>query len=229
MTSLESLLDRLLGAGALDRPLLRQALTHPSASGDARVPLAHNERLEFLGDAVLGLVVAEAFYRRFPDEGEGRLSRLRAAVVCEPSLARAARRLGLGRHLRLGQSQEPGGRDRPSVLAAALEAVIGAVYLEAGREAARRLILEAMAAELEDAAAGRLFDDAKTELQETSRRLLAQEPVYRLVASSGPDHDKRFYVEVLLEGRPRGRGAGRTKKEAEQAAAAEALRALQER
>lgn len=229
MSSLEALLDRVLGQGALDRPLLQQALTHPSASGDGPEPLEHNERLEFLGDAVLGLVVAEEFYRRFPDHSEGQLSRWRAAVVCEPSLAGAARRLGLGSLLRLGQSQEHGGRERASVLAAALEAVIGAVYLEAGLDAARFLIREAMAVEIQEAAAGRLFDDHKTYLQEASRRLLGADPVYQLVGEEGPDHDKRFHVEVWLKGRPRGRGTGRSKKEAEQAAAAVALRTLQER
>ncbi|MFO7246087.1 MAG: ribonuclease III [Thermaerobacter sp.] len=228
MTPLERLLDRLLGPGALERPLVRQALTHPSAAGDGPEPVEHNERLEFLGDAVLGLVVAEHFYRRFPDRPEGELSRLRAAVVCRPSLSRAARRLELGTVIRVGQSQEGGGRRRPSVLAAAMEAVIGAVYLEAGLETARSLVHEAMAEEIEEAAAGRLFQDHKTSLQEASRRLLGVDPVYRLVGEEGPDHDKRFHVEVWLEGRPSGRGSGRSKKEAEQAAAAEALRLLQE-
>ncbi|HEX6988199.1 MAG TPA: ribonuclease III [Bacillota bacterium] len=229
MTPLSVLLERVLGPEALHRPRLRRALTHPSAGGDTDAPLEHNERLEFLGDAVLGLVVAETFFRRFPNRSEGELSRMRAAVVCEPSLATVARRLELGPLLRMGQSQEPDGRLRPSVLAAAMEAVIGAVYLEAGLEAARAVIEEAMAFELEEAAAGRLVDDHKTHLQETSRRLLGTDPVYRLVDEEGPPHARRFHVEVWLGGRPSGRGSGRSKKEAEQAAAAEALRVLQER
>ena len=225
MSELERLLTEVLGRPPGEVPLFRQALTHPSAAGDAQHPLEHNERLEFLGDAVLDLVVAEAFYHRFPDRSEGELSRMRAAVVCEPTLARVGRRLGLGPLLYLSHGEEAsGGRDRPSVLAAAVEAVIGALYLTAGLDAARAFVLRGMAGELEEAAAGRLFEDYKTHLQEVSRRVFGQDPQYRLVGEEGPDHRKTFHVEVHVGGRVAGKGSGRSKKEAEQAAAADALR-----
>lgn len=216
-----------LGVPPVEPGLLETALTHASYAHEAGEAVAHNERLEFLGDAVLGVAVADLLYRRYPQAPEGDLSRMRAALVCAPTLARVARRLGLGQFLRLGHGEEAsGGRDRTSVLAGALEAVIGAVYLQHGLEAARRLVERCFAEEFALAARGELVEDFKTALQEWSQRHLAAEPIYRVVAQEGPDHAPVYTVEVLLGGRPAGSGRGRSKKEAEQAAAEEALRRL---
>lgn len=218
-------LQALLGYVPAEPDLFRQALTHSSVAGDVQPAPVHNQRLEFLGDAVLDLIISEWSYKHFPQASEGQLSRLRAAVVCEPTLAKVARRLKLGSMLWLGQgAAASGGRDRPSVLAGALEALLGAVYLSDGYQAAARLVAEQMEPELAAAAQGELFADYKTELQETVRRRLGVDPEYRLVGSEGPDHNKTFHVEVYLAGRPAGRGSGRSKKEAEQEAAANVLR-----
>lgn len=223
---LRELAERL-GVPPVDPELLLTAVTHASYAHEAGEAAAHNERLEFLGDAVLGVVVADLLYRRYPQAPEGDLSRMRAALVCAPTLARVARRLGLGEFLRLGHGEEgSGGRDRTSVLAGAMEAVIGAVYLQHGLDAARRLVERAFTAEFELAARGELVEDFKTALQEWSQRWLSTEPAYRVVAQEGPDHAPVYTVEVLLSGRVAGSGRGRSKKEAEQAAAEEALRRL---
>ncbi|HEY8448847.1 MAG TPA: ribonuclease III [Bacillota bacterium] len=218
-------LVELIGRPPRDPALFELALTHPSFAHEARDDGAHNERLEFLGDAVLDLIVAEVLYRRHPDLPEGDLSRLRAAVVCAPTLARIARRLGLGEHLRLGQGEEAsGGRNRTSVLANALEAFLGALYLSEGLEAARAFVDRHFAGELEDAAAGRLVEDFKTRLQEITQERFGTEPEYRVVREEGPDHAKTFHVQVRLRDEVLGAGSGRNKKEAEQEAARDALR-----
>lgn len=215
----------LVGRPVSQVEIFELALTHPSYAHEAGNESAHNERLEFLGDAVLDLVVAEWLYNLYPSRPEGELSRMRAAMVCEPTLARVARRLSLGSLLRLGQGEAAsGGRERASVLANALEAVIGALYLSEGLEFTRTCIKNWFQQELADAAAGRLWHDHKTRLQEVVQELYGTEPVYRLVRAEGPDHAKTFYVEVLVDGEVFGEGAGRSKKEAEQEAAGTALR-----
>jgi ribonuclease-3 len=220
------LLRRRLGLRRLDPGLFRLALTHASYAHETP-GAAHNERLEFLGDAVLGLAVAEALYRAHPEASEGALSRMRAAIVCTPTLARVSRRLGLGEFLLLGHGEEStGGRERASVLANALEAVIGAIYLQHGLGEVRRFVRRTFASELAAAAQGRLVEDFKTALQEWTQRERGAEPVYRTVGESGPDHAKEFTVEVVVAGEVMGRGRGRSKKEAEQAAAEEALQRL---
>jgi ribonuclease III len=203
-----------------DRELLLRALTHRSwcaEHGDES-----NERLEFLGDAILGMAVAERAFRRFPFLSEGELAKVRASVVSAASLACSARRIGLGDHLRLGKGEiQSGGHDKASILADALEAVIGAVYLDGGWVAAGSLVLGLFDHEIALAAAGPGVGDHKTRLQELSARHFSRPPVYRL-RDEGPDHDKRFFAEVVVDGVVRGTGSGTSKKQAEQEAAREA-------
>jgi ribonuclease III len=204
--------------------LLAAALTHRSwaheqGSGE------HYERLEFLGDAVLGLVAAEWLFARHPELPEGELSKRKGHLVSRPVLARHAQELGLGEELRLGVGEErSGGRRKASLLADVWEAVLGAVYLDGGLEAAEKLVHPV----LEEASARRsgAADDAKTRLQELLQARAMPLPDYDLLETAGPDHAKRFTVECRVGGEPFGRGEGRSKKIAEQAAAASALEAL---
>jgi len=200
---------------------LEVALTHRSFGEGP-----NNEKLEFLGDAVLSLAISDLLMARFPDAREGELSKMRAALVNAEVLARKARELGLGLALRLGKGEErSGGRDKLSILAAGYEALLGAVYVDGGYEAARRVIEAHFAAEVaEEPSAG--LRDYKTQLQELTQRLFREMPTYTLVEESGPEHDKRFVAEIAIGGRPCGRGVGRSKKTAEQAAAMVALAAL---
>jgi len=209
----------------LDDALLEAALTHSSYANEnpARCPLGHNERLEFLGDAVLEFCTSQLLYRLHPEAGEGELTRLRAAVVSEDALCRVARELELGSFLRLGHGEDAsGGRERPSLLADAFEAVVGAVYLSSGIRAAQRFIMRHLGPLIREVS-GRPLLDAKTALQEAAQA--AGDSVdYVLVSVTGPDHLRVFEVQVLVGGEPLGSGKGRSKKEAEQAAAREALR-----
>jgi ribonuclease-3 len=202
---------------------LRVALTHRSVSPDD----PNNETLEFLGDAVLALAMADLLMERFPAAREGELSKLRAGLVNAGILAEKARALDLGRWLRLGKGEEKsGGRHKESILAAAYEAVLGAVYADGGYEAARRVVERHFAAELvSETTAG--LRDYKTRLQELTQRLFRATPVYVLVEESGPDHAKRFVSELSVAGRRYGRGVGHSKKTAEQAAAMTALAELE--
>jgi len=197
------------------------ALTHRSF-GEGE----NNEKLEFLGDAVLALAVADLLMVRNPGAREGELSKMRASLVNAEVLARKAREVGLGQWLRLGKGEEKsGGRDKPSILAAAYEAVLGAVYLDGGYERARAVVEAHFAADVfERATAGPR--DYKTELQELAQRLFRATPTYTLVEESGPDHEKQFVSEIAIAGERLGRGVGRSKKTAEQAAAMEALATL---
>ena len=223
-----SRLEQALGVAITDPDLLRLALTHRSHAFEAG-GLPTNERLEFLGDAVLGLVVTDRIFRRFPQATEGRLAKLRAAAVNTASLARVARGLGVGEEVLLGRGEEQsGGRHKDSILADTLEALFGAVYLDGGLDVARQLIDRLFAELLDDLATRTASLDYKTSLQELTAAQLATLPVYRLT-ESGPDHDKRFTAVVTVDGEPLGRGAGRSKKEAEQAAAQQAYEALRRR
>ncbi|MCU0274176.1 MAG: ribonuclease III [Acidimicrobiales bacterium] len=207
-----------------DPALLLQALTHRSWCAEHGE--SSNERLEFLGDAVLGVAVADRAYRRFSDLSEGELAKIRAAVVSAPSLADAARSIGLGDHLRLGKGEDlSGGRDKPSILADALEAVIGAVYLDGGWTAAGALVLDLFDEAILLASEGPGVGDHKTRLQELVARHFGRPPVYRL-QDEGPDHDKRFFATVVVAGVVRGSGTGSSKKQAEQDAAREAWEQL---
>jgi ribonuclease-3 len=207
--------------------LLENALTHSSYANEHREEgVSSNERLEFLGDSILGLIVAEHLYRARPDLPEGDLTRIRAALVCESSLVEVARRLGLGNYLRLGKGElAGGGRERPSIQADAVEAILAAVYLDGGigqvRKLIHTLILEQ---ETEKTAATR---DFKTALQEMVQRESGKTLSYRLIGECGPDHAKQFTMEVLLNGETIGTGEGRSKKEAEQAAAKAAVTKLE--
>lgn len=220
-------LEARLGNTFRDRKLLENALMHSSYANERRAAgFTSNERLEFLGDSVLGMVTAEKLYKLFPDLPEGRLSRMRAELVCEQSLHAVALELELGSYLLLGKGEEhTGGRERPSILADAVEAIIAAMYLDGGLEVARTFILKKVLAGL-DAGVMHHVIDYKTELQERVQRKADQHLEYRLTGESGPDHNKRFTMAVLLNGTEIGSGTGRSKKEAEQAAAKTALEKL---
>ena len=222
-------LEERLGYSFRNRALLETALTHSSYANENRASgIVCNERLEFLGDSVLGVTVADFLYRHFTDMPEGRMTRLRAELVCEQSLHRVALELHLGDYLRLGKGEEHnGGRKRASILSDAVEAVIAAMYLDAGMETAAGFIHRCL---LDDVRAIETpsFTDYKTSLQELVQRHSGQVLSYELVGEEGPDHAKTFRVQVCLNGDPIGRGTGRTKKEAEQTAAANALEALRE-
>lgn len=220
-------LEERLGYQFTDRSLLENALTHSSYANEHRdAGMSSNERLEFLGDSVLGMVVADHLYREHPRMPEGELTRTRAALVCEGSLVEVARALELGKYLRLGKGEDAGGgRERPSILADATEAVLAAIYLDGGIAQARRVIRTLILGNEEEMSASR---DYKTALQELVQRESGQKLAYRLVAEEGPDHAKRFSVEVELNGKTVGAGEGRTKKAAEQNAAKAAIAALKE-
>ena len=208
-----------------DPGLLGEALTHRSYQNEHPEESAHNERLEFLGDAVFGMIVAEALMRLKPDATEGQLTQRRAALVNERSLARVAQELGLGEALRLGRGEEKNnGREKPSILADAVEAVIGAVYLDGGIDAARGVVRRLLDEALDDAASGAVGIDAKTALQERLQAGGGGTPSYHVVATSGPEHAKEFEVEIVLDKTVIARGRGRSKKEAERDAARNALR-----
>jgi ribonuclease III len=216
-------LERRLGMSMKRRRLLDLAMTHRSFAYE-RGGLPNNERLEFLGDAVLGIVVTRSLYDMYPDEDEGDLAKRRAALVNATVLAELAREIGLGEHIRLGKGEEmTGGADKGSILADTFEALLGAVYLDRGMRKAEKLILKLMLPRIRgDVEVAR---DYKTSLQELASARFGVLPEYR-VSESGPDHAKRFRANVYLEGSEYGEGDGRSKKEAEQAAARLAVRRL---
>lgn len=209
--------------------LLSLALNHSSYANENRFrSIQSNERLEFLGDSILGMITAEFLYHSHPEMPEGELTRLRAALVCEQSLVTVAQSLGLGAYLKLGRGEEAGGgRQRHSILADAVEAVFAAVYLDGGFEAVRPIIYREILDKAEQGSP-EAVRDYKTTLQELVQRENGQSLCYRLVEESGPDHDKTFLVDVLLNEQKVGEGKGHSKKEAEQAAASAAIRLLYE-
>ena len=219
-------LEAAIGYRFKNISLLQNALAHSSYANERwHDSLKSNERLEFLGDSILGMVTAEYLYRNFPDRPEGDLTRMRADMVCERALAVVADRIDLGRHLLLGNGEETGGgRHRDSILADAVESVIAACFLDGGMESARQFIntfvlTEVPVKKLRNA-------DYKTALQELVQQKKNQILSYAMVGESGPDHDKQFRVEVSLNGRVVGEGIGSSKKRAEQAAAKAAMEAL---
>ncbi|MBK9178944.1 MAG: ribonuclease III [Acidimicrobiales bacterium] len=221
-----SLLERL-GYVFTDRSLFRLALAHRSwCSEQEEGDEPSNERLEFLGDAVVGLVVAEHAFRQFPDLPEGDLTDVRKSVVNAGALAEVAAELGLGPALLLGKGEDgAGGRTKQSILADAFEALVGALYLDGGLPVARRVVLGLLGPRIDAIAAGAAVHDAKTALQELGVQRHGVGPVYR-IAQEGPDHDRRFFATVTLAGEELGRGEGRSKKQAQQAAARMALARL---
>lgn len=221
-------LERRLGLVFRDREAARTALTHKSWVNEHRGEgLTDNERLEFLGDAVIDLAVSQRLMERFPEAQEGTLSRLRASIVDEQGLCAVAREIGLGELLLLGRGEElTGGREKPSVLSDALEAVIAALYLGGGIEPVLALVDRFFAPLFERIAGGVVDRDYKTQVQELAQATLHATPRYRVLEERGPDHAKTFVVEVAVAGQVRGRGEGRSKKDAEQLAAREALASL---
>ena len=218
-------LEAILGYAFRDHGLLEKALRHASWCNEQdrdAGPIEDNQRLEYLGDAVLTLTVGHRLMARFPDAHEGSLSVTRAQVVSEEGLSEVARQLGFGRFLLLGRGEEKsGGREKPKLLADAFEAIVAAVYLDGGFQAAWDLV-ERLLTERINAAELKNFYDFKTRLQETAQARLKATPTYRVVQELGPDHDKRFVVAVTIGEDEWARAAGKSKKEAEQMAAAEA-------
>jgi ribonuclease-3 len=222
--SREELADRL-GWPVTDDDLLVRSLAHRSWCAE-NPGIGSNERLEFLGDAVLGLVVTDHLYRTYPEMPEGELAKVRASVVNSAALAELAAELDIGDALLLGKGEDQsGGRQKPSILADAMEALIGAVYLDQGWPASETMVMRLLGERIESAAAGPGGQDYKTRLQELSARAFDQLPIYA-VTDEGPDHAKIFHAVVHVRGRPEGEGRGRSKKQAEQAAARAAWEVL---
>ncbi|MBQ1407979.1 MAG: ribonuclease III [Eubacterium sp.] len=219
-------LESILGHSFANKALLDQALTHSSYCRENGLPAADsNERLEFIGDAVLDAAVGIELYRRLPEAGEGRLTKLRALVVCERSLALMAREMEIGSLLLMGNGEDKyGGREKDSIIADALEAVIGALFLDAGFQAAERFVSERFAELIDLAINGELYTDHKTKIQELLQAMKSN-PVIRYIVDreNGPDHDKTFHVHLEVDGIRLGNGSGKTKKEAEQKAAEQSL------
>ncbi len=221
-------LEELLGVSFKDARLLELALTHRSYAYENELTDT-NERLEFLGDAILNLCVTDLLYAKFPTYLEGDLAKLRASLVSEPALAEVATELDLGEAVKLGRGEsQSGGRHKPSIKADALEAVVGAVYLDGGISGVRKLVKRLFGSRVQAAVGKEIPKDAKTRLQEVVTRRYGMLPRYR-VSGSGPDHAKRFHAEVFVMDESYGEGDGRSKKEAEQAAAGQALEVLDQR
>ena len=223
----DALAERL-GLPVRDRDQFAQALVHSSWLHEhPDAARGHNERLEFLGDAVVSLVVSESLYRRHPNDDEGVLSARRAAIVSTPGLARLAARLDLGSFILLGEGEAlRGGRVRPSLLASAFEALVGAIYLDLGWDATRNWINTLAADELAADSAMTTLKSPKSRLQEYTQRTTGERPVYRLLEAVGPDHEKQFLIEVIVDGRTLGVGGGPSRRIAETSAAAEALETI---
>ena len=220
-------LARALGVEFHNLNFLQQALTHTSYANESKGNIVHNERLEFLGDAVLELASSTYLYQHFPQMPEGQLTKTRASIVCSATLAKLAAGLHLGDYLLLGHGEEMGGgRTRQTNLEDAFESVIGAIYIDQGWEAAQAYVLRQLESEFELVKHGAILKDYKTILQEEVYQHEGQSVVYELVAEEGPDHDKSFTFQVRITGRVMGQGTGRSKKEAEQHAAREALEKL---
>ncbi len=220
-------LEAILDYDFRDQSLLALALTHPSVAQEDEGMTQHNQRLEFLGDAVLQLVITHELYQKFCDADEGPLTKARARLVNRRSLANQARGLGLGEYLRISRGEEmSGGRERQSALGDAFEAVVGAVYLDSGFTAVSHLVKRLFQAELQEIKLISSLDNPKGELQELLQAQSSSPPQYELVSVSGPDHDRNFVCSVYHGGKELGRGSGKSKKEAEGQAALMALNGL---
>ena len=226
-------LENLIGYKFNDEKLLKTAMTHSSYANDILGDNhKSNERLEFLGDALLDAVVGEMLYKRFPERDEGFLTKLRADIVCEKALGNAALKMGLNKYLLLGKGEEQkGGRNKLSIVSDSVESLIAAVYLDSGKDDisnVKELILKILAETIELACAGKLQLDSKTALQEKCQAKGITDIKYQIIAESGPDHDKSFTAEVKIMGKAYGTGSGKTKKEAESEAAKIALLGMEE-
>ena len=223
MSALAELQTRL-GHLFHDENLLRLALTHPSIAHEQNVSTPHNQRLEFLGDAVLGLVLSRELYGKYSDADEGQLTKSRAKLVNSASLAAHGRSLGLGAYLVLSRGEEnTGGRERPSALTDAFESLIGAIFIDGGLEAAREFILREFAADFNELAEPAGIANPKGELQELMQSRSPAAPSYELISAEGPDHDRQFICAVFHDGVELARGSGKSKRVAESAAASAAL------
>lgn len=221
-------LEQRIGYAFQNKDLLKTALTHSSYANECHDKrTVSNERLEFLGDSVLGIITSDYIFKRYREIPEGELTKLRASLVCEQALHEVAQAKGLSEFLRLGHGEEAGGgRYRPSIMADAVEAIIGAIYLDGGMESAAGFVLGFIKPGAEEYASHKSFTDYKTMLQEIVQKNREEVLSYRLKSQSGPDHDKTFEMEVLLNSNVMACGAGHSKKEAEQAAAREALKLM---
>ncbi len=219
-----------IGVEMQDLDLLDMALTHTSYAHESKKSPRpqHNERIEFLGDSVLSIIVSTYMYNNFPNLPEGKLTKLRAYIVCEASLFQYAKRIHLGDFLQLGHGEElNGGRERPSILADAFESVLGAIYVDQGMDVAQRYLLKLMSQEIDQICMHGVYNDYKTRLQEFLQREGDVNLVYEVVGSTGPEHNKTFMTNVMLDGTVIGTGSGHTKKDAEQHAAQQALAKLE--
>lgn len=219
-------LEELMGYSFKNRRLIEEALSHSSYANECKKQRSSNERLEFLGDSVLSIVVSEYLFKHFKHIPEGELTKHRASLVCESALFEFSKKIRLGDHIFLGKGEETtGGRQRPSIVSDAFEAVIAAVYLDGGMEAARKYVMQFIPENL-SLSSKKAFYDYKTLLQEVIQKNPEERIRYHLKEQSGPDHDKYFVIQVLLNSHVIGEGGGKSKKAAEQAAACEALRLM---
>lgn len=217
--------EKKIGYEFKDKNLISRALTHSSYANERKI--ADNERLEFLGDSVLGMITGEYLFSKLPEQHEGSLTKLRASLVCEQSLFEISKKIGLSNYILLGHGEEIcGGRQRPSVISDAFEAVLAAIYLDAGLDFAREWLINLMDDAYKDALTGNRNRDFKTELQERVQKEHMGKIIYRVASESGPDHHKCFEIEAVLDGRVIGSARGSSKKEAEQNAAHIALEKL---
>lgn len=215
--------ENVIGYKFKNREFILEALTHSSYSNENR-KFKYNERMEFLGDSVLGLVISDHIFKKEKGVPEGELTKLRANIVCEGSLSEAAKKINLGEYILLGRGEEAtGGRERKSIIADAFEAVIAAIYLDGGIENASKFILSNLSDIIKDSIDGKIFRDYKTQLQEEIQKNGASNIWYKLVEESGPDHNKTFVMMVGVDDKELGIGKGKSKKEAEQVAAKAAI------
>ncbi len=221
---MDTSIEDIIGYKFCNSLLLAEALTHPSLAYETQRPHFDNQRLEFLGDAVLQLVLTEHLFKRFSDFAEGILTKLRSRLVSRDALQGYARSIGLGKFLLIGRGEEAsGGRERPSTLADAFESLVGAIYLDGGLREVRPFILECCTEKMERIAAQPIEKNPKGELQEILQGISRRSPIYKVVNESGPDHQRKFESEVVWEGAALASGSGNSKKEAEMAAARAAL------
>ena len=218
--------ENIISYNFKNKQYILEALTHSSYSNENK-SYAFNERLEFLGDSVLGIIISDYLFKNETELPEGELTKLRANIVCEESLSEVSKKIELGTHMLLGKGEEAtGGRERVSILADAVEAVIDAIYLDGGIENARKFVLTQMDEIIQDSIKGRIFRDYKTHLQEVIQSQGETNIIYDLVEEIGPDHNKKFVMQVKLNDEVLGTGEGKSKKEAEQSAAKQALRRM---
>ena len=218
--------EKTMGLTFKDKELLKRSLTHRSfLNENKKEDLKNNERLEFLGDAVLELVISEYLFHEYPDRPEGELTSFRAAVVKTDNLAMISKELNLGKYLLMSKGEEmTGGREKDYLLANTFEAIIGALYLDQGYNAVKDFLTKHLIPQIGTIVEYRLDIDAKTKLQEITQGIFKTTPIYKITNEKGPDHDKIFTVEVMIKGKVYGRGSGVTKQKAEDSAAAEALK-----